>query len=451
VAIARRGTPTSASGGHNTGPLSVTKPTGVVDGDIVYLRTLGTTGNNGTPALVTPTGFTKVTGASGSLTIGSDVMGAELFWKRASGEGASYSISWDRSCWHQAVCFAYSGALSSGDPNGPSSYQADTVSDTSKLAPGVTVADADSMLVFMGSNWGNNIAATPPTGMSERVETINLYLADLLVAAGATGDKTMTLTSGADHGTGALVVLKPDAGSPPAISGSGGVSFGAPTLSGAAAETFTGSGGAAFGAPALAGTGELAFSAAGAAAFGAPALAGAGTETFTGSGGAAFGAPVLSASGTSLLAITGDGTVTFGVPTLAGSGATGDVFTGSGGVAFGAPALSGAGAQTFDAQGATTFAVPTLSGTGVQTFAGTAAVAFGAPVLTGAASLGFSGLGAVLWQAPVLAATGAISDPSDVPAREQAIPARSTTALAETRDVLAIPPGRTSTITMEAL
>jgi hypothetical protein len=436
-------------------------PAGTAQDDIVLAFIYVETDNAVTQSGITD--WTEIVNTDCNVT--SQTHRLHVFWRRFTTGDGNWTFNWGASVWWDIQTRAYSGCKTSGSPIDASSSQAATVAGGNSndvVCPTITLSAADDMLILAVSNWQGTTCApvgSPPRGgtyANEVGDNRDVWAVNALcTSSGATG--TINCDLGASSSwIGAQVALLSDAGTPPAITGSGGVAFAAPTLAGSGSETFTGTGGVSYAAPVLAGAGALTFAASGGVSFVAPTLAGEGAETFAGSGGVVFGAPVLAGEGTALLAITGDGAVTFAAPALSGSGATGDVFTGAGAVTFGAPTLEAVGAQTFDGQGAITFGAPVLGGVGAETFEAVGATAIPAPALSGTAALTFAALGAVLWQRPTLAGTGTVEvvggagDP--IPAgRTQLLPPRSTTALLTARATTVTLPRRTTTVEMEAL
>lgn len=245
---------------------------------------------------------------------------------------------------------------------------------------------------------------------------------ELLIDGSATGGAG-GVRAAVDYGAVDWIAIKAVAGAP---TGTGGVTFGAPSLAGSATETITGSGGVTFATPAMAGSGTSVTGATGTGgvSFTAPSLASTGTETIVGTGaililqsggfsllgngfplyaavaGIIVPTPSLSGSGTVVDAsVTGSGGVAFGALTLAGAGT--EAIASSGGVSFAVPALAGAGVETVTSTGAIAFAVPSLAGTGAETIASSGGVAFGIS-LTGAGVEAIAGSGGITITGPSL-------------------------------------------------
>lgn len=96
----------------------------------------------------------------------------------------------------------------------------------------------------------------------------------------------------------------------------------------------------------------------GAVTIGAPSVSGAGTETITGSGGATISVPSVQGSPT----ISGSGGVAIGYPSVDGAGTVVDDLGSR--VEISRPSVSGSGAETITGDGAVTIGVSTVSGAG---------------------------------------------------------------------------------------
>lgn len=195
--------------------LVINKPAGVVDGDVM-IAVISSTGTY-TP----PGGWTSL----GALTPASR---AEVWYRVASGEGASYTWSLADTDGVSAVGIiaAYFGQDLTVTIDADAE-QANAAS-TSAVAPSVTATIPGDMLVcaFTSSNAeGGPNSSTPPAGMTERADlyreqvgvdsgygalayTNHVTLCDgLLAASGATGARTATLAA-AMANSGHTVAIK---------------------------------------------------------------------------------------------------------------------------------------------------------------------------------------------------------------------------------------------------
>jgi hypothetical protein len=139
----------SAVSVQNTSATTITATVpSVVDGDLM-LMIVGT-GNNTSNTWTTPSGWTV--GTAG-------VQGRALFWKTASSEPASYTVTQSASATSNAIIVAYRNATF--DTSGLAS-QSQTLSPTPVA---ITVAAADSTIVYVvQSNPGASVTYTTPTG-----------------------------------------------------------------------------------------------------------------------------------------------------------------------------------------------------------------------------------------------------------------------------------------------
>lgn len=179
--------------GNGVGSVALSVPTGTVNDDILIAVVLVSTAD----AVTAPAGWTlknsqAYNGAAGSIN---------TYWRRAAGEPASYTWTSAGTPDWNAVMLAYSGVTTTGDPIDAIGALAVAANGTDAVdAPSITVTNAQSMLVCAFAVRATN-SFTPPPGMTERADVSaalvdgSLALADLLVAAGATGTRTATRNS----------------------------------------------------------------------------------------------------------------------------------------------------------------------------------------------------------------------------------------------------------------
>lgn len=204
MAITHRATSTAGASTGTT--LACTRPTGITADDIIfldfYIETTGLTPafTNGTWTLIHQTIQT------GSATDFEHFR----YWSRYAGEGTTFTISWGgTSTWRSAGMLAKIGISTAADPkDGTPTEQIGGASSVSAVAPGITTATNNSLVVNHMAHFRGDFTVTPPTGttptFTERVEFDAVYQADgILATAGATGDKTSTISS-ADWSTAGL-------------------------------------------------------------------------------------------------------------------------------------------------------------------------------------------------------------------------------------------------------
>lgn len=221
MALAYRGG-SFVSAGNAAGPdLTLTKPTGTADGDIVVIvcyfepDTCAISISPGTweSLEVANTGAFKIKG----------------FWKYASSEPASYTLSNDVAGdqWRSAAGAAYSGGTGAGTIQDVSSTaQADGATDPSQTAPSVTTTGADRMLTFLYGNFaGLATSATVGAASNWRGQLGGTTIGDgLIAAAGATGTTRENGAGTADYAAMHVALISNTAAAPPV-----GISAASPT------------------------------------------------------------------------------------------------------------------------------------------------------------------------------------------------------------------------------
>ena len=161
-------------------PFAVPVPAGAASGDIavlgIYLEASGT--------LTLPSGFTQKydSGMIGSVRI-------VVAWKRLTGADSGTYSSSGSGLAGSAGCTLFSGRIGTGDPFEASSTNnaTGTTVTCAALSPAASGDDLwGGASSFAGGSW------TPPSGMTERVDSdFDQNSADN-IAAGSTGTKTFT-------------------------------------------------------------------------------------------------------------------------------------------------------------------------------------------------------------------------------------------------------------------
>ena len=181
---------------------TITKPVGVVDGDILLAHIYAEPDGH---AITAPSGWTLIVNVE---NVPSDFRSA-WYWKRATGEGSNYVFTSTGSIWLGGAIAAYSGAIASGNPIDAFGSGNVGGSNTSAVATSITTTVANTLVVFGSHQFHLPPTLTPPAGMAERLDADLSYFADVSqAAAGATGSKTSTL-SAADFWSANLIALKP--------------------------------------------------------------------------------------------------------------------------------------------------------------------------------------------------------------------------------------------------
>lgn len=177
---------------NNNGGASavVTKPTGCVDGDLLFAVVQSISSGIGAPA-----GWNSIR----NTAIESSGYYLRTYWKIASGEGATFTFTGASVTEAVVACFTGTTAISPLTvENGQSN-----ASSTNKTAPGVTTPTDHELLVWASGGATGGGAVTPPSGMTEPTNgegvvarTSLAYLLDF-TPAGATGNKVGTGASAA--------------------------------------------------------------------------------------------------------------------------------------------------------------------------------------------------------------------------------------------------------------
>jgi hypothetical protein len=206
---------TTAGDSNGSGITGVSRPTTTTD-DLMYLD------------LYYESGVDYVTGAmafsNGTWTIVETQVQTDttpdfthVRWRsKYAGEGATFNITWNAtigSCWRTACVNAYRLVDTTTPIDATPTKQAGADPGTPAVAPGLTVATADALVIMSEADYdGRN--ASPPTGTTptwtERTDFGNLAVADgPFTAAGATGDRSMALTAGGSDWCAGLTALRP--------------------------------------------------------------------------------------------------------------------------------------------------------------------------------------------------------------------------------------------------
>lgn len=181
--------------------VTVTKPAGTVDGDILIAGAVG--GGASASAVTAPAGWTQW---GSDLAVGT-THGA-FFWKRAASEGANYVFTSTGAAATEGQIVCVSGRIPTGDPN-DGLTTAVSASGTSHAVTGFTTTRADDFVTMFVSLVGV-VTFTPPTNFTERADANNCEANSWdAVAQGATGNPTAT-SSGTTQCGMLFAALKPD-------------------------------------------------------------------------------------------------------------------------------------------------------------------------------------------------------------------------------------------------
>ena len=366
-----------------SGTITIAKPSGVVDGDLLVAFFSEDTD---TPRITAPAGWSPMAGtginADGSIVVGTSAV-LQCFYKVASGEGASWGFTPSTSYTGVSGVVAYSG----GDTSTPIDVAAgtSTASGTNHTSASITPSVANTMLVGIWMVDSNAANSWSSADMTERIDQssgatqyVTLALYDLAYASTAAVSKTATFTA-TDRAAVLLLAIRPAS---TAITGTLDKSLGAATASSAGQLALTGTLDKSLGALTSSGAGQVALAGTLArtlgattlsAAGGAPALAATldkslGALTASGAGQLALAATLdkplgaLTSSGAGQVAIAGTLARTLGAATVAAAGGT-PALTGQLAATLGALTSSGAGKLAIAGALATTLGAATLSST----------------------------------------------------------------------------------------
>lgn len=193
---------------------TISAPPGVQDNDIL-IAAIEETGNAGglPPTFTAPGGWTEyATGAMGWLDT-SHYM--HLFWKRASSEPGSYTWS-HTSCPSWGWIGAYSGAITTGDPNDcTETANGEGLADTTQnKAFSITTATAGALGIFIWTYRDNNAGSYPDGTWTEHGSLNTFQAGDKTYASpGATGDVIFTFDH-SDRFANFFIALKPGGAAP---------------------------------------------------------------------------------------------------------------------------------------------------------------------------------------------------------------------------------------------
>lgn len=199
MAVALRAVTTA--GGGSGGNLTVTKPTGTVDNDIVLIG--GYEEISGS-AFTLPSGFAWHTTA---IEISNGGGWNRVAWKRASSEGASWTFNISTT-WRTIIAASFSGCITSGDPFDSTAASRNGLNTTAAVSS-ITNASANSMNVGFVCTYNEDNLGIASSGYTDGgfLSTLNLFYG-LQAASGASGIKTFTATSASGNWASWHVSLK---------------------------------------------------------------------------------------------------------------------------------------------------------------------------------------------------------------------------------------------------
>jgi len=401
MAIAYRA---GSSAGNATGTnVTVTKPSGVADGDILLACTYREAG-----AWTLPAGWAWVNSGTPEQVNNTANAWVGVAWKRASSEGSSYTFNLSTSTWRIVVIGAYSGCATSGNPWNV--YGSNSGTLTTVVAPSITTTVANTMCVVATANYDGSDVTAGASGYTQRAELGgDEFFEKATAATGATG--TVTLARGGSPGTSAswhIALMEPQGGG--GITGSGITPFGTLSISAAGTIDVTGAAAPAFAPLTLGASGAVDVVGAGAPGFGALPLSAAGAVDVTATSALAWAGLALDASGSIGNApATGDADLVWAALAITSAGTV--EIAGAAELAFGALSISGLGVADVAGVGLLPFSALSLVAAGLIGNApaiGDAALQWDAFGLVAAGSVEVQGTCAVAFGALNVAATGGV-------------------------------------------
>ncbi len=227
MAFALVGSPTRYDA-NGTGPVVLTKPTGVAQDDILFAFIK----NTANPTAV-PSGWTQLGFVTDALS-GSRYMVYQLV--AGASEGADYTWTFASYSRTGATMVAYRDGFDPADPIDVVSATNYTTSNTTVRAAGVTAAAANSPIIFFGGQHSSSsVTYTPPTNPGTFAEDDDFWqtgsrfgreIASFVwTGSGATGDMDAT-SSATTASKGAIaVVLNPASGASEDVAAAGTLSI----------------------------------------------------------------------------------------------------------------------------------------------------------------------------------------------------------------------------------
>jgi hypothetical protein len=219
---------------------TITAPSGITNNDILVATVFAgrITSAGGTVSVTPPSGFTLIDSTAVHDLSGDQFTGTMyVYWKRASSESGNYTFT-HATASTQGLMHRVSGCVTSGSPiDVYSKGSATGAGSQTTAAPSIITTSPKDLLIWISHDWEGSTTLSPPTGFTERLDSL-LYSADKVqVSLGEVG--TVTQTNG-NPGLGnpwgvVLLALEPvePAGSSP-IAGTLAVTEASDTVSSAA-------------------------------------------------------------------------------------------------------------------------------------------------------------------------------------------------------------------------
>ena len=206
--------------------ITVTKPTGTVDGDILFCW-IGFRNSSSYTIDSVPSGWALVTDGVTTAEYLTNYDKYAVYYKVAASEPASWVWSFSGSCGVRAVCSCYTGGdFDPADPIDVVSNTAYRTDDVNCIAASMAVGSANSPLVFWGGTY-TNVTMTftkPSIPTTDWVEDDDVWstTGDFAIevcsmiwsGSGATGNMSATMSGTGTAKHGFAVALNPKARKP---------------------------------------------------------------------------------------------------------------------------------------------------------------------------------------------------------------------------------------------
>lgn len=187
-------------GAGTTVNTTVTKPTNTVDGDfllaLIYIE-------SPTIAADSPAGWTLIN----ETMAGDSSFRNILYYKRASGEGASWTWT-HSSAFTAAFVKRFTGVVASGDPE-DTTRSTNSGNNNTPIWTGITTNTNGAALLGI-EGFYNGTSRRSASTLTERIDDVDIFLqADLQATAGSTGNLTATDSDTGDQWVTQFIALKP--------------------------------------------------------------------------------------------------------------------------------------------------------------------------------------------------------------------------------------------------
>ena len=227
--ITQRGSATTAT--NTTATLTISKPTGVISGDVLIVNISQYTSSATGMAAATATGWTKIVGA----TMGSSTYGTVLYRVADGTEGSSFSFTLTNPYYATGSIVAFTGVDTTGGKGvggtgtGPfDGTTGTTTSTTNKSAltiapPAITTTAANSAVILLAqcayysNTWSSTAMTTTSPGTLTQLYSSTDNSAGVtsvgaawgtMATAGSTGTGSATMTGSNAYRGGVLIALK---------------------------------------------------------------------------------------------------------------------------------------------------------------------------------------------------------------------------------------------------